>query len=134
MAEPLRKCAWEKCPGRSTPMHEIETGEELHDECKAEILAAPEPTESDPAAWEEEMFGYPAPEPYVCSQEPHPGREFYGDGACAECGYTPKPPRLDPEPYRCKRSYCSVARHVSALDGTVFAPRGEYSQRREDYV
>lgn len=28
-------------------------------------------------------------EDYVCSQEPHAGREFYGDGACAECGYKP---------------------------------------------
>jgi hypothetical protein len=27
--------------------------------------------------------------PYRCSQEPHPGREFYGDGGCAECGYRP---------------------------------------------
>lgn len=31
----------------------------------------------------------PAPVQYQCSQEPHPGREFYGDGGCAECGYRP---------------------------------------------
>jgi hypothetical protein len=30
------------------------------------------------------------PKPYVCSQEPHPGVEFYGtDGGCAECDYRP---------------------------------------------
>lgn len=29
-------------------------------------------------------------DPYRCSQEPHPGVEFYGqDGGCAECGYRP---------------------------------------------
>lgn len=26
---------------------------------------------------------------YACSQEPHPGAEFYRDGGCAECGFTP---------------------------------------------
>lgn len=27
---------------------------------------------------------------YWCSQEPHPGQEFYGDGGCAECGFNPE--------------------------------------------
>lgn len=27
---------------------------------------------------------------YVCSQDPHPGAEFYGPGGgCAECGHKP---------------------------------------------
>lgn len=31
-------------------------------------------------------------QPYRCSQEPHPGAEFYGEaGGCAECGYRPHP-------------------------------------------
>jgi hypothetical protein len=34
--------------------------------------------------------GYGTAKPYVCSQEPHPGVEFYGtDGGCAECDYRP---------------------------------------------
>lgn len=35
------------------------------------------------------MLPTEAPEPYQCSQEPHPGVEFYGEGGCAECGYRP---------------------------------------------
>ena len=38
---------------------------------------------------------------YRCSQEPHLGREFYGDGGCGECGYRPK----GDEPTPCRFGY-----------------------------
>jgi len=44
---------------------------------------------------------------YVCSQEPHPGIEFYGDGGCPECGYKPADVR--------ERAYAETPERIEAI-------------------